>query len=244
MLFLYSMKKLSVNLDHVATLREARKENFPDPVQAALLCEIGGADGITIHLRQDRRHVKERDLELLRRTIKTELNLEMAPTEEMLNIALTYKPDWVTLVPESPEEVTTQGGLDLVKVYSQVKEIVSALNANGIKTSIFIEADKERIEKAKELNAIAIEINTDLYTKDVKNRKKHWQAIKEASEFAASLSLLVRAGHGLNYHNILPLLEIKEIEEFAIGFAIIARAVYVGLKEAVYEMKRLITGGK
>jgi len=237
------MKKLSVNLDHVATLREARKEDFPDPVQAALLCEIGGADGITIHLRQDRRHVKERDLELLRRTIKTELNLEMAPTKEMLNIALTYKPDWVTLVPESPEEVTTQGGLDLLKTYPQVKEVVSALNANGIKTSIFIEADKKQIEKAKELNALAIEINTDLYTKDIKNREKYLKEIKEASEFAASLSLLVHAGHGLNYHNIIPLLQIKEIEEFAIGFAIIARAVYVGLKEAVYEMKRLIMEG-
>ncbi len=238
------MKKLSVNLDHIATLREARKENFPDPVQAAILCEIGGADGITVHLRQDRRHIKERDLELLRRTIKTELNLEMAPTKEMLNIALTYKPDWVTLVPESPEEVTTQGGLDLLKTYSVVKEVIDRLKDGGIKVSLFIEADKTQIEKAKELKAMAIEINTDLYTKDIKNRDKYLKEIKEASEYASSLSLLVRAGHGLNYHNIIPLLKIKEIEEFAIGFSIIARAVYVGLKEAVYEMKRLIIEGE
>ncbi|MEO0086673.1 MAG: pyridoxine 5'-phosphate synthase [candidate division WOR-3 bacterium] len=238
------MKKLSVNLDHIATLREARKENFPDPVQAAILCEIGGADGITVHLRQDRRHIKERDLELLRKTIKTELNLEMAPTEEMVNIALTYKPDWVTLVPESPEEVTTRGGLDLLKTYLVVKEITNKLRDAGIKVSIFIEADKRQIEKAKELNACAIEINTDLYTKDIKNREKYLKEIKEASEYAFSLSLNVHAGHGLNYHNIIPLLKIKEIEEFAIGFAIIARAVYVGLKEAVYEMKRLIIEGE
>ncbi|MEO0096546.1 MAG: pyridoxine 5'-phosphate synthase [candidate division WOR-3 bacterium] len=238
------MKKLSVNLDHIATLREARKENFPDPVQAAILCEIAGADGITVHLRQDRRHIKERDLELLRRTIKTELNLEMAPTNEMLNIALFYKPDWVTLVPESREEVTTQGGLDLLKTYPMVKEVINQLKEAGIKISIFIEADKNQIEKAKELNACAIEINTDLYTKDIKNREKYLKEIKEASEYASSLSLAVHAGHGLDYHNILPLLKIKEIEEFAIGFAIIARAVYVGLKEAVYEMKKLIIEGE
>ncbi len=238
------MKKLSVNLDHIATLREARKENFPDPVQAAILCEIGGADGITVHLRQDRRHIKERDLELLRKTIKTELNLEMAPTKEMVNIALTHKPDWVTLVPESPEEVTTQGGLDLLKTYPVVKEIINKLIDAEIKVSIFIEADKNQIEKAKELNACAIEINTDLYTKDIKNRERYLKEIKEASEYASSLSLKVHAGHGLNYHNIIPLLKIKEIEEFAIGFSIIARAVYVGLKEAVYEMKRLIMEGE
>lgn len=238
------MKKLSVNLDHIATLREARKEEFPDPVQAAIFCEIAGADGITVHLRQDRRHIKERDLELLRRTIKTELNLEMAPTDEMLNIALTYKPDWVTLVPESPEEVTTQGGLDLLKTYWVVKEAIAKLKKADIKVSIFIEADKKQIEKAKELKADAIEINTDLYTKDIKNREKYLKEIKEAAEFASSLFLSVHAGHGLNYHNIIPLLKIKEIEEFAIGFAIIARAVYVGLKEAVYEMKRLIIKGE
>lgn len=238
------MKKLSVNLDHIATLREARKENFPDPVQAAILCEIGGADGITIHLRQDRRHIKERDLELLRKTIKTELNLEMAPTEEMLNIALTYKPDWVTLVPEAPEEITTQGGLDLIKTYPVAKEVIKKLKEAEIKVSVFIEADKKQIDKAKELNACAIEINTDLYTKDIKNREKYLKEIEEASKYASSLSLAVHAGHGLNYHNIIPLLKIKEIEEFAIGFSIIARAVYVGLKEAVYEMKRLIIEGE
>jgi|UniRef100_A0A7C3UQJ5 pyridoxine 5-phosphate synthase len=236
------MKILSVNLDHIATLREARKEPFPDPVQAALLCELGGADGITVHLRTDRRHIKERDLRLLRETIKTELNLEMATTEEMLKIALKVKPDVVTLVPERPEELTTEGGLDLIKNFSLVKKRISQLKDKGILTSIFIEPSRNQIEKAKEAGADKIELNTDTYARESWRRKglPHLTRIKEMASYAQKLGLLVHAGHGLNYWNIIPLAKIPEIEGFSIGFAIVARAVFVGLKEAVSEMKRLV----
>ncbi len=233
------MKHLSVNLDHVATLREARKESFPDPVQAAVLCELGGADGITVHLRQDRRHIKERDLELLRATIKTELNLEMAATEEMLNIALKVRPDVVTLVPERPEELTTEGGLDVIKNFPVIQEAIGKLKSNGIITSIFIETDREQIKKAKEAGADKIEINTDAYSKE-KEREKILSRIRDVASYATSIGLRVHAGHGLNYTNISDICQITEITGFSIGFAIVARAVFVGLKEAVNEMKRLI----
>ncbi|MEO0098409.1 MAG: pyridoxine 5'-phosphate synthase [candidate division WOR-3 bacterium] len=236
------MKKLSVNLDHVATLREARKESFPDPVQAALLCELGGADGITVHLRSDRRHIKERDLRLLRETIKTELNLEMATTEEMLRIALQVKPDVVTLVPERPEELTTEGGLDVVKNFSLIKKRINQLKGAGIITSIFIEADEKQVVRAKEAGADKIEINTDAYAKKSRKGKagEELERIKKIARHCSEIGLLVHAGHGLDYWNIIPLAQLEEIEGFSIGFAIVARAVFVGLKEAVSEMKRLV----
>ncbi len=237
------MKRLSVNLDHIATLREARKEPFPDPVQAASLAELGGADGITIHLRQDKRHIKERDLWLLRETIKTELNLEMASTEEMVRIALKFRPDVVTLVPERPEELTTEGGLDVIKNFQRIKRVIATLRRSGIETSIFIEGDKNQIEKAKEAKADKIEINTDAYAKgwqDEKRREENLRKIREVATYAKEIGLAVHAGHGLNYWNIAPIAAIKEIEGFSIGFAIVARAVFVGLKEAVFEMKRLL----
>lgn len=234
------MKKLSVNLDHIATLREARKEPFPDPVQAALLCELGGADGITVHLRSDRRHIKERDLELLRRTIKTELNLEMATTEEMLKIALRVKPDVVTLVPERPEELTTEGGLDVIRNFSLIKRRISQLKKVGIITSIFIEADRDQIEKAKEAGADKVELNTDAYARRWRKSEKELERIKEKAKYSSEIGLRVHAGHGLDYWNIIPIAQIPEIEGFSIGFAIVARAVLVGLKEAVSEIKRLI----
>ena len=155
------MRKLSVNIDHIATLREARKEAVPDPVHAAVFAELGGADGITIHLRSDHRHIKERDLELLRKTIKTELNLEMAATDEMLNVALKIKPDMVTLVPERPEELTTEGGLDIVKNYKRIKPIADKIIKTGISLSVFIETDKNQVITAKKLGAEQIEINTN-----------------------------------------------------------------------------------
>lgn len=229
-----------MNLDHIATLREARKEAFPDPVQAAVLVELGGADGITVHLRQDRRHIKERDLRLLRQTIKTELNLEMAAVEEMRDIALDIKPDVVSLVPESPEEVTTQGGLDLVSNLSKVMPIAQVLKKAGIEISVFIEAERPQIEAALKLGADRIEINTDLYSKDIEHREEILKGIKSLAEFAARKGLTVHAGHGVDYKNIIPLLKIPEITGFSIGFSIIAKAVFTGLKEAVAEMKRIM----
>ncbi len=234
------MRELSVNLDHIATLREARKESFPDPVQAAVLAELGGADGITVHLRQDRRHIKERDLRLLRQTIKTELNLEMAATEEMRDIALDIKPDVVSLVPESPEEVTTQGGLDLVSNLSKVMPIAQVLKKAGIEVSVFIEAERPQIEAALKLGADRIEINTDLYSKDIEHREEILRGIGASAEFATREGLIVHAGHGIDYKNIIPLLKISEITGFSIGFSIIARAVFIGLREAVVEMKRIM----
>jgi len=231
------MRKLSVNIDHIATLREARKENIPDPVQAAVFAELGGADGITIHLRSDRRHIKERDLELLRKTIKTELNLEMAATDAMLKIALKYKPDIITLVPERPDELTTEGGLDLAKNFKRVQPIAEIIRKTGISLSVFIEADKKQINAAKKLYASQIEINTNLYSKDIKNRSKILTQIESVAKYAKNQGLKIHCGHGIDYLNIEPILKIKEISGFSIGFSIIARAVFVGLKQAVADMK-------
>jgi pyridoxine 5-phosphate synthase len=234
------MRKLSVNIDHIATLREARKESIPDPVQAAVFAELGGADGITVHLRTDRRHIKERDLDLLRKTIKTELNLEMAATSEMLNVALKIKPDMVTLVPERPEELTTEGGLDAVKYYKTIKPIAEKIIKAGIGLSFFIETDKNQVAAAKKLGAEQIEINTNTYCKDIKNRKSILRKIETISRYAKNQGLRVHCGHGIDYWNIEEILAIKEIGGFSIGFSIIARAVLVGLKEAVSEMKKII----
>lgn len=239
------MRKLSVNIDHIATLREARKESVPDPIQAAVFAELGGADGITVHLRSDRRHIKERDLELLRKTIKTELNLEMAASEAMLKIALRIKPDMITLVPERPDELTTEGGLDIVKYFSRIKPIADKIKKTGITLSFFIEADKNQVRAAKKLGADQIEINTNLYSEKSKVKSEKAKAelgeilakIQTTAKYAQSQGLVVHCGHGIDYWNIEPILGIKEITGFSIGFSVIARAVLVGLKEAVAEMK-------
>lgn len=238
-----NLKKLSVNIDHIATLREARKESFPDPVQAAVLAELGGADGITVHLRLDRRHINERDVFLLKETIKTELNIEMAATKEMTKIATEIKPASVTFVPERPEELTTQGGLDLTKNLAKIMPFAKRIKETGMKLSVFIEADREQIESALRLGADLIEINTDTYTKcfrQTEKQQKELEKIEQASQFACREGLIVHAGHGLNFKNIVDILTIHEITGFSIGFAIIARAVFVGLQNAVWEMKRII----
>lgn len=234
------VRKLSVNIDHIATLREARHELIPDPVQAAVLAELGGADGITVHLRSDRRHINERDVLLLKETINTELNIEMASTKEMMNIASEIKPAMVTLVPERPEEITTLGGLDLNKNLAKITPSAKKIKQAGIMLSVFIEADKKQVESAVRLGANQIEINTDLYTKDRKNRNRILEEIASVAQFAAGEGLIVHGGHGLDYKNIIDIISIKEITGFSIGFAIIARAVLVGLKDAVSEMKRII----
>ena len=233
--------ELSVNIDHVATVREARKEKFPDPVHAALEAELGGADGITVHLRGDRRHINERDLNVLKQIIKTELNLEMAATEEMGGVAVEAMPDRVTLVPEAPGEVTTQGGLDLLNVKTDVESYISGLKRKGIRVGIFIDPDMAQIKEALKLGAESIEINTNEYTK-AKDKKDETFRISSVAKAAKRDGLIVHAGHGIDYRNILPLLRIPEITGYSIGFAIIARALFVGMRQAVSEMNTIIKG--
>jgi len=240
--------ELSVNIDHVATLREARKEDFPDPIYAAVEAELGGADGITLHLRGDRRHIKERDLELLIQIIKTELTLEMAPTQSMANIAARVKPHCITLVPESPGEVTTQGGLNLLKVKEDLKLYISELKEKVIVPGIFIDTDAEQVNEAVRIGAQYIEINTTKYSglkhSKQRNLKDEIIQIARVAKAARREGLKVHAGHGLDYRNIQALLSVTEISTFSIGFAIVGRAVFVGFRQATNEMVRIIKGVK
>jgi len=230
---------LGVNIDHVATIRQARMGIEPEPVQAAAIAEQHGADQITIHLREDRRHIQARDLEILRKTIKTRLNLEMAVTDEMIMIAKKIKPDTVTLVPEKREELTTEGGLNLKKEYA---EKIARLKKSGIEVSVFIEPDLEMITLAKEIGADAVEIHTGKYAnlKDKTEIQIELERIYDAALLVEELDMRVVAGHGLNYHNIHELVEMDVFEEYNIGHSIISRAVFTGLAEAVLEMKTLI----
>ncbi len=234
--------RLGVNLDHIATIREARKTIEPDPVQAALLAELGGADGITVHLRGDRRHIKERDVELLRKTIKVPLNVEMAATEEMAEIIVGILPDQVTLVPEREGEVTTEGGLDVVIKESYLKDYVKNLMASGINVSIFVDPSKEQIKSIYRIGVERIEINTAKFSEARKESKilEELSKIEETAKYAKKLGMRVFAGHGINYRNVFYINRVKEIEELNIGHAIIARSVYVGLERAVREMKELM----
>ncbi|OYD14904.1 pyridoxine 5'-phosphate synthase [candidate division WOR-3 bacterium JGI_Cruoil_03_51_56] len=234
------MRTLSVNIDHIATLRQARQADFPDPVQAAIMVELGGADGITVHLRKDRRHINERDVELLRKTIKTELTIEMAATEEMTRIASRVRPEQVTLVPELKTEVTTSGGLDVVKRYSKIKPFAQRLKRSGIRVSMFVEPVRAQIEAAARLGADVVELNTDRYCREKNRRAEILGEMENAAGFARELGLVVHTGHGLDYMNIVPILELDIAEGFSIGFAIVARALMVGLAEAVAEMKRIV----
>ncbi len=235
--------ELSVNIDHIATLREARKEHIPDPVYAAVEAELGGADGITVHLRGDRRHIKERDLELVRQIIKTELTLEMAATQEMASIAAKVKPDYVTLVPESPGEVTTQGGLNLLNIKQDLKLFISNLRENGIKVGIFIDPDIEQVKEVTRIGGHYIEINTNEYSQlNVHRIRDEIIRISRVAKAAKREGLIVHAGHGLDYRNMPSLLTVSEITGYSIGFAIITRAVFVGLRQATKEMVELIKG--
>jgi pyridoxine 5-phosphate synthase len=238
------MCNLSINVDHVATLRQARKAIYPDPVEAAMLCEIAGADGITIHLRGDRRHIQDQDLRLLRQKVKTSLNLEMAATEEMIKIAKQVKPDTVTLVPERSEELTTEGGLDLKANFDTLSKAIAELKNSGMKVSLFINPDEQSVETSAKLKADYIEINTDSYceAKDEKTHKTELEKVRKISELARKKGLGIHAGHGLNYKNAKDLMTIKEIEEVSIGHAIVARAVIVGMEKAVKEMLEIIKG--
>jgi pyridoxine 5-phosphate synthase len=232
---------LGVNVDHVATVRQARLGMEPDPIYAAFLAESGGADGITIHLREDRRHIQDRDLEVLSKTIKTRINLEMACTEEMINIALQYKPFTCCLVPEKRQELTTEGGLNVVKNFDVLKNAVKVLHDNNIMVSLFIDPEKEQIEASARTGADYIEIHTGKYA-DANFREKEieLQRIYEGGRLANDLGLIVNAGHGLDYKNIIPILAMKELHEVNIGHSIIAKSIYVGIENAVREMKNII----
>ncbi|MGB9893063.1 MAG: pyridoxine 5'-phosphate synthase [Candidatus Saccharicenans sp.] len=234
--------RLAVNIDHIATIRQARKAKEPEPVLAALLAEQAGAEGIVCHLRGDRRHIQERDLRLLREVIKTKLNLEMAATEEMLTIARKIKPNVVSLVPESPNEVTTQGGLNVIANKKHLTQYIPQLKKAGIRVSIFVDPDEKQIAACQEVGADLIEINTGKYAEaeKEKDRSRYLEEVKRAAAFAHDLNLEVHAGHGLDYHNVQPIVEIKEIAELSIGFSIVARAAMVGLTQAVKEMLALL----
>ncbi len=235
------MVYLGVNVDHVATVRQARLGIEPDPIYAAFLAETGGADGITIHLREDRRHIQDRDVEVLAQTIKTRINFEMACTEEMINIALKNKPFTCCLVPEKRQELTTEGGLDLKANYNSLKDAIDVLHSNDIKISLFIDPDKAQIETAAKLNADYIEIHTGKYADSNYNEKNiELQRIYDAGKFADELGLIVNAGHGLDYKNIIPVLMMKELHEVNIGHSIIARSIFTGIENAVREMKNII----
>ena len=233
---------LGVNIDHIATLRQARGTIYPDPVQAAFIAEQAGADGITVHLREDRRHIVDRDIELLNQTIQTRMNLEMAITDEMLSIAERIKPVYSCFVPEKREEVTTEGGLDVAASVNQVKEAISRMDAAGIAVSLFIDADEKQIQAASDCGAPIIELHTGHYADATSNQKqKHFlDKIIRGTEQATSLGIQVNAGHGLHYHNVKPIAAIEQIIELNIGHAIIAQAVFSGLDAAVAEMKSLM----
>jgi pyridoxine 5-phosphate synthase len=236
------MPKLGVNIDHVATVRQARGVMYPDPILAAGIVEFAGADGIVCHLREDRRHIQDRDLRLLREVVQSRLNLEMAATEEMVRIALATKPDIVTLVPEKREELTTEGGLDVIKFFNPLKKAIQKLQKGRIPVSLFVDARKDQIRASKEVGARVIEIHTGRYcdARTLSEADEELKKILDAVEEASRRDLQIAAGHGLNYVNVKRISEIKEIEELNIGHSIIARAVLVGLDRAVREMIALI----
>tara|TARA_B100000963_G_scaffold67475_1_gene55626 strand:- start:116 stop:835 length:720 start_codon:yes stop_codon:yes gene_type:complete len=235
------MATLGVNIDHIANVRQARKTIEPDPVQFAFLAELGGADSITVHLREDRRHIQDRDLFLLKETIKTNLNLEMAATEEMSIIAHKVMPNYITLVPEKRDEVTTEGGLDLISNEKFYSKYVKDLKDSNIVLSAFIDPINSQIDCAKSIGFDCIEIHTGAYANSIiNNQNDELQKIIEASYYASDLNLLVNAGHGLNYQNVKKIASIKNINELNIGHSIISRAIAIGLENSVREMKKLI----
>jgi pyridoxine 5-phosphate synthase len=235
---------LGVNIDHIATIRQARRTVEPDPVAAAVLAELAGADGITVHLREDRRHIQDRDVRLLRQTVRTHLNLEMAATDEMVAIALDVRPDYVTLVPERREEVTTEGGLDVAGQLDRLTQIVQTLQNSGIPVSLFIDARPEQIDAAATSQAQFIELHTGQYAeaKDETSRAKELTLLRLGCDQALVSGLRVNAGHGLTYWNVYPVTKLPGMEELNIGHTIISRAALVGMERAVREMKQALAG--
>jgi pyridoxine 5-phosphate synthase len=234
---------LGVNIDHVATIRQARRTRYPDPVYAALMAEQAGADSITLHLREDRRHIQDRDLRAMKDVLQTRMNLEIALTEEMIRIAIEVRPRDVCLVPERREELTTEGGLDVVGQLARVRDAVAQLNGAGIRVSLFVDPDARQLEATVAAGAPVVELHTGCYgdASDERGRARELERVREAARAGAALGLAVNAGHGLNYHNVQPIARITEIAELNIGHAIVARAIFDGLSTAVIEMKRLMT---
>jgi len=236
------MAELMVNIDHIATLREARGVYYPDPVYAAGIAEMAGASGIIVHLREDRRHIKDRDVRILRDVVKTKLNLEMAATPEMVKIACDLKPDMITLVPEKRKELTTEGGLDVVKFSDKLKKAIEAVRKKGIKVSLFVDPVEAQIKMARKVEAHMVEIHTGAYSDAVseKVREREFAKVIKSAGLGKELGLGVNAGHGLHYHNVKEIAAIKEIDELSIGHSIIARAVFVGLDRAIRDMMELM----
>lgn len=236
------MATLGVNVDHVAVLREARKVGQPEPVLAALIAEMAGATCITIHLREDRRHIQDRDLILLRQLVKTKLNLEMAATDEMVNIALETKPDMCTLVPEKRQELTTEGGLDVRTQFDSLKSAIEKLKNAGIIISLFVDPDKDQLLASRDVGAEFIELHTGPYADALSEsaQRAELETLIESSRYAIELGLRVNAGHGLNYHNVVRVARIEGMEELNIGQSIVAQSVFVGFERAVREMVKLI----
>jgi len=236
------MAELGVNIDHVATLRQARRTYEPDPVWAAALAELGGADGITLHLREDRRHIQDRDLEILRQTVCVKLNLEMAASDEILRIACRVKPNQVTLVPERREEVTTEGGLDIVAHKARVAVVIARLRDAGISVSLFLDPDPRQVETAAALRADAVELHTGQYALAGPGPKRlaELETIKRMGAMIRAAGIALHAGHGLTYRNVRPIAAVEGMHELNIGHSIVARAVLVGFQQAVREMKELV----
>lgn len=238
------MARLGVNIDHVATVRQARRTYEPDPVWAAALAEMGGADGITLHLREDRRHIQDRDLRVLRETVTVKLNLELACSDEVIGIAQTSRPDQATLVPERREEVTTEGGLDVCGQRDRVADAVRRLKETGIEVSLFLDPDARQIEAAAALQADAVELHTGQYAlaRRGAGQERELLQLQQAGALVRRLGLILHAGHGLNYQNVQPVAAIPEMSELNIGHSIVARAIMIGFQQAVREMKNLVSG--
>jgi pyridoxine 5-phosphate synthase len=236
--------KLGVNIDHVATLREVRAGIEPEPVFAALICQAAGADSIVVHLREDRRHIKERDLYILKKAIKKKLNLEMSLASDIVRIACRVKPEQATIVPERRQEITTEGGLDVVSNYKKVKQVLGKLKKKNIAASLFIDPEKKQIDAAKKSGVKMIELHTGRYcsAKEKKEQDKRFEELRIATDYAKKKGMHVFAGHGLDYYNVSRIARIKGIEELNIGYSIVCRAVLVGLDRAVREMRQLIKG--
>jgi pyridoxine 5-phosphate synthase len=234
--------RLCINIDHIATLRQARRESEPDPVVAAGICELAGADGIVCHLREDRRHIIDRDLRLLKEVVKSKLDLEMAATDEMIKIARLIKPEMSTLVPEKREEITTEGGLNISLSKEKIRKAVDSIKEAGVKVSVFIDPQPENVDLALEVGADMIEIHTGHYAnaKEINDKIIEAEKIRQIARMAKELGIGVNAGHGLNYFNIVPIANIEDIDEVSIGHSIISRAVFTGLQKAVEDMLIII----